>query len=100
MQCKYKVKSRNKKTHQDLPRFNHNVWSTSSQDLRKVFFHYCNQQLQGGMLIYQVLSSLLHKNLSPSSPSDFVQDSLNLTVLLSKLHSNLKVYKCLKVVQI
>ena len=44
MQCNIsnnKMNSRHKKTHQELPRFNHNLWSTSSpQDLLEVFFHY------------------------------------------------------------
>ena len=44
MQCNIsnnKMNARHKKAHQDLPRFNHNLWSTSSpQDLLEVFFHY------------------------------------------------------------
>ena len=35
-----KIKARHKKTHQDLSRFNHNVWSMSSKDLLEVLFHY------------------------------------------------------------
>ena len=34
------VRARHKKAHQDLSRFNHNVWYTSSQDLLKIFFYY------------------------------------------------------------
>ena len=49
------------------------------QDLHKVFFHYCNQQLIGGVLICQVLSSLLYKNFTQVISSGFVQDPLNLS---------------------
>ena len=58
---KYKIKARHKKAHQDLSRFNHNLWSTSSQELLEVFFHYAVNN-------YKVCADL------PNAQLTFIQD--------------------------
>ena len=81
---KNQIKTKHKKEHKDLLRFNHNVQFTSSQDLFEVFFYYVKIPLQVGvgcpsaqLTFTQVILSKLHSNLQ---------------VVLSKLHSTLQVF--------
>ena len=72
----------------------------SSQDLRKVFFHYCNQQLQGGADLQSVQPTFIQELIPKFFQVLSSKTHSILQVFLSKQHLNLQVYKCLKVVQV
>ena len=54
------------------------MWSTSSQDLRKIFFHYLQSTIIMWGLIFKVFSSLYTRTYPQVLPRGFVQDPLNL----------------------
>ena len=76
MQCninKYKIKARNKIAHQNLSRFNHIVWSTSSSRPPQSLFPMQSIITSGGSF---------NKCLAHFYTSNFVQDPLKLTSIL------------------